>query len=174
MTIFSVTSGLLSLLCVSIIDFQFVVTMRFIHSNLSIYMITLSSNSPAFLVLPLVFNFFKLINYLFIFGCIGSSLRCTGFSLRWFLLFQSAGSRCAGFSSCHSQALEHRLNSCGARAQLLRSMWDLPVPGHEPVSPALAGGFLTTVPPWKSFNIFCVIFYICYFLFPLTTYCGYR
>ena len=29
-------------------------------------------------------------------------------------------------------------------------MWDLPGPGLEPVSPALAGGFLTTVPPDKS------------------------
>ena len=28
-------------------------------------------------------------------------------------------------------------------------MWDLPGPGIEPVSPALAGGFLTTVPPGK-------------------------
>ena len=28
-------------------------------------------------------------------------------------------------------------------------MWDLPGPGLEPVSPALAGGFLTTVPPGK-------------------------
>ena len=29
-------------------------------------------------------------------------------------------------------------------------MWDLPGPGLEPVSPALAGGFLTTVSPGKS------------------------
>ena len=29
-------------------------------------------------------------------------------------------------------------------------MWDLPRPGIKPVSPALAGGFLTTVPPGKS------------------------
>ena len=29
-------------------------------------------------------------------------------------------------------------------------MWDLPGPGIEPVSPALAGGFLTTVPLGKS------------------------
>ena len=29
-------------------------------------------------------------------------------------------------------------------------MWDPPGPGLEPVSPALAGGFLTTVPPAKS------------------------
>ena len=28
-------------------------------------------------------------------------------------------------------------------------MWDLPGPGLEPVSPAFAGGFLTTVPPRK-------------------------
>ena len=29
-------------------------------------------------------------------------------------------------------------------------MWDLPGPGLEPMSPALAGGFLTTVPPGKA------------------------
>ena len=29
-------------------------------------------------------------------------------------------------------------------------MWDLPGPGIEPVSLALAGRFLTTVPPGKS------------------------
>ena len=29
-------------------------------------------------------------------------------------------------------------------------MWYLPGPGLEPVSPALAGGFLTTAPPGKS------------------------
>ena len=29
-------------------------------------------------------------------------------------------------------------------------MWDLTGPGHEPVSPASAGGFLTTAPPGKS------------------------
>ena len=42
-----------------------------------------------------------------------------------------------------------RLSSCGSRAQLLRDMWDLPRPGLEPVSPALAGGFSTTAPPGK-------------------------
>ena len=29
-------------------------------------------------------------------------------------------------------------------------MWDLPGPGLEPASPALAGGFLTTERPGKS------------------------
>ena len=32
----------------------------------------------------------------------------------------------------------------------VRGMWDLPRLGLEPVSPALAGGFLTTAPPGKS------------------------
>ena len=42
-----------------------------------------------------------------------------------------------------------RLSDCDARAQLLCGMWDLPRPGLEPVSPALAGRFSTTVPPGK-------------------------
>ena len=103
-----------------------------------------------------------------------SSLWCAGFSLRWFLLLWSMGLRRAGFSSCSmagsvvaacrpqsvgfsscgSLALERRLSSCGAQAQLLRHMWDLPGPGIEPVSPALACGFLTTAPPGKSLNYF--------------------
>ena len=58
-----------------------------------------------------------------------------------------------GLSSCGSRALEHRLSSCGARAYLLHGMWDLPRPWIEPVSPALAGGFLTTAPPGKSLDI---------------------
>ena len=42
-----------------------------------------------------------------------------------------------------------RLSNCGSRAQLLRGMWDLPRPGLDPVSPALAGRFSTTAPPGK-------------------------
>ena len=49
-----------------------------------------------------------------------------------------------------------RLSSCGSRAQLLRGMWDLPRPGLEPVSPALAGRLSTTAPPGKP----CYSFYI--------------
>ena len=43
-------------------------------------------------------------------------------------------------------ALGLRLSSCGMQAWLLRSMWDLPGAGIEPVSPVLAGGFL----PWTT------------------------
>ena len=37
-------------------------------------------------------------------------------------------------------------------------MWDLPGPGLEPISPALAGGFLTTEPRGKSL-LFCFVLF---------------
>ena len=46
-----------------------------------------------------------------------------------------------------------RLSNCGSRAQLLRGMWDPPRPGHEPVSPALAGRLSTTAPPGKPKDV---------------------
>ena len=156
------------------------VTTAFYHDFLmSCVFILFSHHDPKVFISnkPLCRYFFKLIN-LFIFGCVGSSLPCIGF-----LQLQRAGatlrcgawaSHCSGFSfcraqalstrasvvvahgliSCGFQALEHRLSSCGARAQLLCGMWDLPGPGIEPVSPALAGGFLSTAPPRKSLQIF--------------------
>ena len=54
-----------------------------------------------------------------------------------------------GLSSCSSRAPEHRLNSCGTQAWLLRSRWHHPGPEIETMSPALAAGFLTTEPPGK-------------------------
>ena len=67
------------------------------------------------------------------------------------------------FSSCGAWAQERRLSSCGTRAYLLHGMLDLPGPVVEPVSPASAGGFLTTEPPGKSckslyYSIFGKIF----------------
>ena len=53
-------------------------------------------------------------------------------------LLCSTGFRRAGFSGC------------GTQAYLLCGLWDLPGPGIEPMSPAMAGGFLSTVPPGKS------------------------
>ena len=49
-----------------------------------------------------------------------------------------------------------RLSNCGSRAYLLRGMWDLPRPGLEPVSPALAGRFSTTAPLGKPIFIFLI------------------
>ena len=36
---------------------------------------------------------------------------------------------------------------------LLHSTWDLPDPGIEPTSPALAGGFFTIAPPGKPCDV---------------------
>ena len=66
-----------------------------------------------------------------------TSLWCSGFSLQWLLLW-----------SMDSRML--RLSNCSSQVQLPWGMWDLPVPGIGPVSPALAGRFLTTGPPGKS------------------------
>ena len=66
-----------------------------------------------------------------------SSLWCMGFSLWWPLLLWSTGSRHAG-----SVVVAHGL-SCSAACEIF------PDQGSTCV-PALAGGFLTTVPPGKS------------------------
>ena len=73
---------------------------------------------------------------------------CTSFSLQRLLLW-SMGSRHMGCSSCIPWALEHRLGSCGPRAQLIQGMWDPPWPGIKQVSPALQGRVLTSGPPGK-------------------------
>ena len=90
------------------------------------------------------------------------------------LCCSARASHCGGFSCCGARALgtrasvvvarglssrglrglEHRLSSCGAQAWLLRGMCDLPRPGLDPVSPALAGGFLTAAPPGKPSTFF--------------------
>ena len=61
-----------------------------------------------------------------------------------------------------SPAVEHRLqtrrlSNCGPRAQPLRGTRDLPRPGLEPVSPALAGRLSTTAPPGKPSGYFLMI-----------------
>ena len=54
------------------------------------------------------------------------------YSLRWLLLLQRVGSVFVAL-----------------RLSRFHSMWNLPGPGIEPVSPALVDGFLTTRPPGK-------------------------
>ena len=56
---------------------------------------------------------------------------------------QPSTAEARGLSSCGPKAQEHRLNSWRTWAQLLHGMWDLPAPGIEPVSSAMAGGFFT-------------------------------
>ena len=100
---------------------------------------------------------FILTSVLFIYGYIGSSLLhkgfssygeqglhpswgCMGFSLWWLLLLQGMGSKTYGLSS-------------------YPGMWNLPWAGIEPVSPVLAGGFLTTGPPEKSNFCFLTVLF---------------
>ena len=86
-----------------------------------------------------IYLFFAALGLSLVVACWGySSLQCCDFSLQWLFLLLSTGSRCLDFSGC------------GAPAQLLWGMWNLPGPGIELVFPALAGRFPSTVPPGKS------------------------
>ena len=100
--------------------------------------------------LPAYFNLILFIYFKILFIYIWLRWALSSCCQRGYFSLWCAGSRHAGFSNCGVWALERRLSSCGARAQLLRGMWDLPGPGIEPVSPALAGGFSTAAPPGKS------------------------
>ena len=65
---------------------------------------------------------------------------------------------CSVFSGCRARAFGRRLRSCGAWALLLCGMWTLPRPEIKPVSPALAGRFLSTAPPGAE-NMYLFNFY---------------
>ena len=116
-------------------------------------------------------------------GCGGWASRCSGISCYgaqalgpW-----SSGVAARGLICCSLQAPELWFNSCGAWAQSLCGLWDLPGPDIEPVSPALAGRFFSTGPPGKpsvgKFNeiffnqpsqetrqLYCVLFSFVYYI----------
>ena len=80
-----------------------------------------------------------------------------GFLLWWVLLWPGTGPRvpeqCVWASVVLTRSLvsaARGLNHCGTQAQLLLGMWNLPGPGIEPMSPALAGGSLSLAQPGKS------------------------
>ena len=73
----------------------------------------------------------------------GATVWLQGLSLRWPLLLQSTGPRA-------------RAQQAWCTGLLLWGLWGLPGPGIKLVSPALAGGFLTTIPPRKSSTVLCV------------------
>ena len=118
----------------------------------------------------LCFFFFSNLKILFGFGCAGSLLlhwlfsQRAGVTLHCVVQASRSGFFCCGaqtqgrqtsvvaargLSSYGSQALEHRRNSYGQRAELLHSMWDPPGSGIQLEPPALMGGFLTTGPSGK-------------------------
>ena len=74
-----------------------------------------------------------------------------------------SGTRLKRLSNWSSQALEHRPSGCGKQASLICNVWELPRPGMEPVSLALAGRFFTTKPPGKPDKILFKIFLLLIF-----------
>ena len=70
-------------------------------------------------------------------------------SLQWLLLLQSTGSRIYGL-----QQLQHTGSVVVARGLNCSSVWNLPGLGIKPKSSALAGRFLSTVPPGMSKTLF--------------------
>ena len=106
------------------------------------------------------FFFNNLFIFLFYFDRAGSSLLCGIFSgcSNWGLFFIAM---CWLLIEAAFLIVEHGLSSCGLRAQLLHSMWDLPGPGVEPMSPALAADSLPPShqgsPPLFLKTEFCLI-----------------
>ena len=104
--------------------------------------------------------------FLFIFGCVGSSVRARAFSscgkrgplfiaVRGPLFIAVRGPLSIAAPPAAGHRLQtRRLSNRGSRAQPLRGMWDLPRPGLEPASPALAGRLSTTAPPGKPHLFF--------------------
>ena len=128
-----------------------------IHSSIDDIWIA-SNLSIQFFFFFLWFSFFKkiFIYYLF-FTVLGLRFCARAFSScgKWGPLFIAVR---GPLTIAASLVAEHRLqtrrlSSCGSRAQLLRGMWDLPRPGLEPASPALAGRFSTTAPPGNPYTI---------------------
>ena len=121
-------------------------------------LLNLFISSSSFCVESLGFSFFlillfiKIFIYLFM-AVLGLCFCARAFSScsKWGPLFITVR---GPLTIAASLVAEHRLqtrrlSNCGSRAQLLCGMWDLPRPGLEPMSSALAGRFSTTVPPGK-------------------------
>ena len=120
---------------------------------------SLRSKGHSGSVLPFFF-FYKFI-YLFILAVLGLHFCARAFSScgkQGSLLTAVRGPLTIAASPVAEHRLQtRRLSSCGSRAQLLCGMWDLPRPGLEPVSPALAGRLPTTAPPGKPLFFLCAL-----------------
>ena len=82
-------------------------------------------------------------------------LWCTGFSWLWVFWLWNMGSRKLGLQWLQHVCLVFKTprlwksRTCGTPAYAFHGMRDLPGPGIKPISPALAGGFLSPEPPGK-------------------------
>ena len=73
-------------------------------------------------------------------------------------------SHCSGFPYCRACVL-------GAGALLPLGIWNLPGPGIKPMSPVLAGGFLTIGQPGSSGKYILILFLILFLLYFTLQYC---
>ena len=116
------------------------------------------SSSDSSLCSVICVLFFFLINFIYLFMvALGLHFYARAFSSCGKLgpLFIAV---CGPLTIAASLVAEHRLqtrrlSNCGSRALLLCGMWDLPRPGLEPVSPALAGRLSTTASPGKPLYV---------------------
>ena len=119
-------------------------------------------------LLPFSMFFFFLIIYLFL-AVLGLRFCVRAFSScgEWGpLLIAVRGPLTVAASPVAEHRLQtRRLSSSGSRAQLRCGMWDLPRPGLEPVSPALAGRFSTTAPLGKPFHVLYIYIFFKFFLY---------
>ena len=104
--------------------------------------------------------------FFFFSGWAGSSLLCADFLELWpvraTLHCAAQASHCSGFSCRRAQSLgmwasvvaAHGLETAGSVSWYMGlvapGMWNLPGPEIKPMSPLLAGRFLSTAPPGKS------------------------
>ena len=79
--------------------------------------------------------------------------------LRLFSHCNAWAAHCAGFS-LQSTGSTRGLNSGGAQVELLHGMWDLPGPGIESVSSALAGRFFSAELPGKPQHILLLLYFV--------------
>ena len=105
-----------------------------------------SYSQPCVSSCVVLLGFFWIILFIYLFSAVLGLHCCAGISL-------VGASR--GFSLVAvlrllikvASLVEDMLSSCGAWAQLLHGVWNIPESGMEAVSPALAGKFFTTEPP---------------------------
>ena len=135
--------------CRFFFNFWMIFTLLFLFICISGHVFVTMKMNQLYLSLSTLF-FLKLI-YFFIFIALG--LHCC----RW--AFSSCGEQgllftevCGLLTVVASQSTA--IGSCGTQAQLFGGMWNLPGPGIEPVSPALAGTFLSTVPPERFSTLY--------------------
>ena len=129
------TKGLLNQKCLFLVSFDDQPNLRIIK----LYCECHGAEMMSFMVLKFISLFLAVLglccctgsSLIVVSGCCSLAAAC-GLLLMAASLLWSASSRACGVSSCHSQAPEHRLSSCGSLAELLHSMWDLPDQGSKP------------------------------------------